>query len=39
MLQGLYEAIVLEMVSYLRKLSHYVVLNPVRVGRVNDVAD
>ncbi|MCK9605913.1 MAG: transposase [Methylomonas sp.] len=37
--QGRYKAILVEKDSYLLELSRYVVLNPVRAGMVNDVAD
>jgi putative transposase len=35
--QGRYKAILVEKESYLLELSRYVVLNPVRAGRVNNV--
>src|SRR5690606_25507426 len=35
--QGRYKAILVEKESYLLELSRYVVLNPVRAGRVKDV--
>ncbi|MGG7056467.1 hypothetical protein [Nitrosomonas sp. ANs5] len=35
--QGRYKAILMEKESYLLELSRYVVLNPVRAGRVKDV--
>jgi REP element-mobilizing transposase RayT len=37
--QGRYKAILVEKNSYLMELSRYVVLNPVRAHRVNDVSD
>lgn len=37
--QGRYKAIMVEKESYLLELSRYVVLNPVRVGKVADAAD
>ena len=37
--QGRYKAILVERDSYLLELARYVVLNPVRAGRVADVAD
>jgi hypothetical protein len=37
--QGRYKAIVVQKEAYLLELCRYVVLNPVRAGMVNDVAD
>lgn len=37
--QGRYKAIIVEKDRYLLELARYVVLNPVRAGMVNDVAD
>jgi putative transposase len=39
LLQGRYEAILVERDSYLLELTRYVVLNPVRVGMVRDAGD
>jgi REP element-mobilizing transposase RayT len=37
--QGRYKAILIEKEAYLLELSRYVVLNPIRADRVNDIAD
>jgi REP element-mobilizing transposase RayT len=37
--QGRYKAILIEKEAYLLELSRYVVLNPIRADRVNDIED